>query len=131
MQAPGILMRPRAVPGRFVPFVAGGALLVLALPIFLIAGWDLRGWALGAVLWAASQALGLVFDRVGIHEPTLRGSGVVAFGMMSRGIVIVLVALVIAVKDPHLAVAGALVYALAYTLELALSLLLYFGGRPA
>jgi hypothetical protein len=85
---------------------------------------------LGAVLWAASEALGLLFDRVGIHEPTLRGSGVVAFGMMTRGIVVMLVAIAVAVRDPNLAVAGALVYALAYSFELLLSLLLYFGGRP-
>jgi hypothetical protein len=41
-----------------------------------------------------------------------------------------LVALAVAVTDPDLAIAGALVYALAYSVELALSLLLYFGGRP-
>ena len=55
------------------------AVVALALPVFLIAGWPVRGWALGAVLWAASQLLGLLFNRVGIGEPNLRGSGVVAF----------------------------------------------------
>ena len=111
--------------------MVGGALVVaFCLPVFVLAGWSLRGWALGAVLWLASQALGLLFDRVGIHEPTLRGSGVVAFGMMTRGIVVMLVALVLAVNSPDLALAGALVYAFAYSVELALSLVLYFGGRP-
>ena len=82
------------------------------------------------MLWLASQALGLLFDRIGIREPTLRGSGVVAFGMMTRGILVMLVAIAVAVSDPQLALAGALVYALAYSLELAFSLVLYFGGRP-
>jgi hypothetical protein len=109
----------------------GGALVVaFSLPVFVLAGWSLRGWALGALLWLASQALGVLFERIGIHEPTLRGSGVVAFGMMTRGIVVVLVALVLAVNNPELALAGALVYAFAYSVELALSLVLYFGGRP-
>jgi hypothetical protein len=36
----------------------------------------------------------------------------------------------IAVSDPRLALAGAVVYALAYSLELALSLVLYFAGEP-
>ncbi len=58
---------------------------MLSLPVFLIAGWPVRGWALGAVLWVGSQLLGLVFARAGIGEPTLRGSGFVAFGMMGRG----------------------------------------------
>jgi 4-hydroxybenzoate polyprenyltransferase len=124
------LLDPRPLPPRRVPVAAGALVVAFCLPVFLLAGWRVQGWALGAVLWAASEALGLLFDRVGIHEPTLRGSGVVAFGMMTRGIVVVLVAIAVAVSDPTLAVAAALVYALAYTLELAFSLVLYFGGRP-
>ena len=102
---------------------------MFCLPIFVLAGLP-TGWALGAVLWIASEALGLLFDWVGIHEPSLRGSGVVAFGMMARGILLMVVAIVVAASDPGLALAGALVYALAFTLELALSLLLYFSARP-
>jgi hypothetical protein len=124
------LLSPRPLPARRLPVAAGALVVAFALPLFLAAGWPLQGWALGAILWAGSQALGLLFDRVGIHEPTLRGSGVVAFGMMTRGIVVVLVAIVVAISNPDLAVAGALIYAAAYTLELVFSLLLYFGGRP-
>ena len=124
------LLTPRPLPARRLP-VAGGAFVVaFCLPVFVVAGWSLRGWTLGAVLGLASQALGVLFDRVGIQEPSLRGSGVVAFGMMTRGILLMVVAIAVAVSDPQLALAGALVYALAYSLELALSLLLYFGGRP-
>jgi len=112
-----------------LPVVAGGAVVALALPIFLVSGWRLQGWALGAVLWAASQLLGLVFARIGIGEPNLRGSGVVAFGMMARGILLMVVALAVAVSDPELALAGALVYAVAYSVELGLGLTLYFGGE--
>jgi hypothetical protein len=97
--------------------------------VFLVAGWRVEGWALGAGLWVASQLAGVVLNRFGIGEPTLRGSGVVAFGMMTRGIVLMLGLLAIAVIDPRLALAGALVYAAAYTLELVLSLTLYFGGE--
>jgi hypothetical protein len=124
------MLSPRPLPARRLPVMAGALVVVFSLPIFVLAGWTLRGWALGALLWLASQALGLLFDRVGINEPTLRGSGVVAFGMMTRGIVVMLVALVLAVSNPELALAGALVYAFAYSVELALSLVLYFGGRP-
>ena len=122
------LLSPRPMPERRLPVVAGGMLVALALPIFVIAGWRLQGWALGAVLWAGSQLLGLVFARVGIHEPTLRGSGVVAFGMMVRGILLALVAIAVATTDPYLAAAGALVYAVAYTMELVMSLTIYFTG---
>ena len=125
------LLSQRPLPARRLPVAAGALVVAFCLPVFVLAGWSLKGWALGAVLWLASQALGILFERIGIHEPTLRGSGVVAFGMMTRGILVMLVAIVIAVSDPKLALAGALVYAFAYSLELAFSLVLYFGGRPA
>lgn len=121
---------PRPLPSRRLPVAAGAVALGLMLPVFALAGFDLRGWAFGAVLWVASQALGLIFDRAGIGEPNLRGSGVVAFGMMTRGILIVLAAIVVATQDPDVAVAGIVVYALAYTLELGLGLALYFAGEP-
>jgi hypothetical protein len=124
------MLSPRPLPARRLPVMGGALVVAFSLPVFVLAGWSFRGWALGALLWLASQALGILFDRIGIHEPTLRGSGVVAFGMMTRGIVVVLVALVLAVNNPELALAGALVYAFAYSVELALSLVLYFGGRP-
>jgi hypothetical protein len=50
--------------------------------------------------------------------------------MMGRGILLMVVLLAVAVGDPGLALAGALVYAAAYTSELALGLTLYFSGEP-
>ena len=115
-----------------MPIAAGAAVVVLALPIFVLAGWRLQGWALGTLLWAGSQLLELLFARVGVRgEPSIRGSGVVAFGMMGRGILVMLVAFAVAATDPVLALAAALVSAAAYTTELALFLASYFGaGTP-
>lgn len=126
---PSTLLAPRPLPDRRLAVVAGGVIVALALPVFLVAGWPFAGWALGAGLWLASRLLDAVFSRVGIGEPTLRGSGIVAFGMMARGILLALAAIVVAVYDPDVAVAGVLVYAAAFTFELALSLTLYFQGK--
>jgi len=82
---------------------------------------------LGTLLWMGSQTLGLVFARVGINEPTLRGSGIVAFGMMGRGILVALAAIAVAITDPVVAAAGALVYAAGFTTDLAFGLVLYFA----
>jgi hypothetical protein len=128
MQAPGILMRPRAVPGRFVPFVAGAALLVLALPIFLIARWSRKAWLLAAVLWVASEGLGLLLGRLRVGVDNVGSSGVVAFGMMFRAIAVMVVLLAVAVSHPHLALTAALVYALAYTFQLGVALVTFFTG---
>lgn len=127
---PDALLTPRPLPDRRLPVVLGGTVVALALPLFLVAGWRVQGWAIGAVLWVASQGVGYVLDRVGIGEPNLRGSGVVAFGMMARGILLAVFLIVLAAADPYLALAGALVYAAAYSVELGLSLLLYFSGSP-
>lgn len=124
------LLTPRPMPDRRVPLAAGGLMVVLALPIFLIAGWRIEGWALGAVFWAGSQAFGYLLNLSGIGAPNLHGSGVVAFGMMTRGILLMIVAIVIAAVDPWLALAGALVYAFGFTVELALGLTLYFAAGP-
>jgi hypothetical protein len=126
---PTTVLTPRPMPERRLPVIAGGAVVALALPIFLVAGWPVRGWLLGAVLWVASQLLGILFNRVGIGEPNLRGSGVVAFGMMARGILLMIVAVAVAATNPALALAGALVYAVAYSVELGLSLTIYFSGE--
>jgi hypothetical protein len=111
-----------------MPVIAGLLVVVLALPVFLAADWPLGGWILGACLWAVGQILGLVLSRRGIDSPTLRGSGVVAFGMFGRGIVLMAVAIAVATYDKELALGGALVYAAAYTVELALSLTSYYSG---
>ena len=127
---PGAILTPRPMPERRMPIMLGGAVVALALPVFLLAGWDVRGWALGALLWAGSQIVGILLNKAGIGEPTLRGSGIAAFGMMARGIVLVLTLIAVAVANPSLALAGALTYAAAYSVELATSLTLYFQGTP-
>jgi hypothetical protein len=128
MQAPTALMRPRAVPGRFVPFAAGAALLVVALPVFLVAGWSMKAWLLAAVLWLASEVLGFALGRLRVGVDATGSSGVVAFGMMFRGIAVMIVLIAVAVSHPHLALTAALLYAAAYTMELGVSLVAFFTG---
>jgi hypothetical protein len=111
-----------------MPVVAGAAVILLALPVFLIAGWPLAGWALGAVLWAGAQALGLLLTRLRLGAGNLAASGVVGIGMTFRAVAVMVVIIAVAASDARLAVAAAAVYGLAYTLELALSLATYFGS---
>ena len=124
-----VLSTPRPVPPRLLPVIGGGLVVALALPVFLTAGWRLEGWALGAVLWAAAQAFGLVLTRLRPGAGNLAASGVLGIGMMFRAVAVGVVVIAVAASDTGLAVAAALVYALAYTLELALSLLAYFGSE--
>ena len=126
---PGILTTPRPVPESRVPALAGTAVVLLALPVFLIAGWPLAGWGLAAALWAAGQVLGIVLGRLPIGAGNLGASGVVGFGRMFRAVALTVVLIAVAVSNPRLALAAAVLYALAYTVELGLSILAYFGGE--
>ncbi|MDQ2983156.1 MAG: hypothetical protein M3R70_04430 [Actinomycetota bacterium] len=125
-----VLGAPRPIPGRLVPAAAGGLVVVLALPVFLLAGWRVSGWAIAALVWVGAQALGLLLARVQPSPDNLAASSVLAFGMMGRvlGVLIVLVA--VAASDGSLALAAAIVYALAYTVELAVSVASYFVQEP-
>jgi hypothetical protein len=123
--------QPRQAPQTTLPSIAGTAVVALALPVFLLAGWSVRGWALGAVLWVASLAFGLLLHRLHTRTGNLAAAGVAAFGMMFRAIAVMVVAFAAAVSDPWLGVAAALVYALGYTAELGLSLIAYYTGPPA
>jgi len=122
------LMTPRPAPGRTLPLVTGGTVILLALPVFLIAGWRVSGWGLGAVLWAGSEGLGYLLTRLRLGAGNLAASGVVAFGMMFRAIAVMVVVVAVAISDARLAVAAALVYALAYTFQLGISIVEYFGS---
>lgn len=123
-----VLSQPRAVPPRAAPIAAGAFVVALALPIFVVAGWRLSGWALGAVLWVGGQILGLLLARLRYGTGNLAASGVLAIGMMFRGVAVMAVVFAVAVARPHVALAAALVYAAAYTLELGVSLVAYFSG---
>jgi hypothetical protein len=126
----GVFQTPRPAPARLLPAAAGALVIALALPVFLAAGWPLEGWALGAVLWLAAQALSLLLTRLRPGGGNLAASGVVGISMMFRAVAVGVVVIAVAASDPALAVSAGLLYALAYTLELALSLLSYFGSEP-
>jgi hypothetical protein len=104
--------------------------IALALPIFVLADWRLAGWGIAAVLWVGVQALGLLLTRIKPSPDNLAASGVLAFGMMGRVLAVLVVLVAVAASDGKLALAAALVYALAYTAELAASVATYYVQEP-
>ena len=129
MRGAALFATPRPVPSRLVPALAGGAVVALALPVFLVAGWPVAAWGLAAVLWVAAQAFGSLLTRLRLGAANLAASGVVGIGMTFRPIAVMVVVIAVAASDATLGLAAGLVYALAYTAELAVSLALYFGGE--
>jgi hypothetical protein len=126
-----VLGAPRPVPSRTIPVAAGGLVIALALPLFVVAGWRLAGWAIAAVLWIGVQAFGLLLTRIRPSTDNLAASGVLAFGMMGRALAVLFVLVAVAASDGRLALAAALLYALAYTAELVVSVATYYVQEPS
>jgi hypothetical protein len=126
---PGVFSTPRPVPGRRVPALAGAAVIVLGLPVFLVGGFPIDGWALAAVLWAAGEALGFWLARIPTGADHLGKAGMVAIAMSFRGIGVVVVLLAVTLADRSVGISALIVYALAYSLTLVISLLEYFTSE--
>jgi hypothetical protein len=122
---------PRSAPPALLPAVAGGIVVAIALPIFLLAGWRVTGWGIGAVLWLGSEALGWVLTRLRSRTGNLAAAGVVAFGMLFRAVAVMVVVFAVAVSDKWLGLAAALTYAAGYSATFGLQLIAYFTGPQA
>jgi hypothetical protein len=118
---------PRPVPGRLVPALAGTIVVGLALPVFVAAGWPIDGWLLAATLWVAAEAFAWLLTRLPLGTGNLAAAGMRGIGTSFRAIAIGIPLVVATVSNEEVGIAAAIVYALAYTVELAVSLLSYFG----
>jgi hypothetical protein len=123
--------QPRVTPPTLLPAAAGGVVVLVALPIFLLAGWRVSGWAIGAVLWVGSEALGWILMRLRSRTGNLAAAGMAGFLMLFRGVAVMAVVFAVAVSDKWLGVAAALTYAAGYSATLGLSLVAYYTGPEA
>lgn len=125
----GVFTTPRPIPGRLVPALAGSAVIVLALPVFAVAGWPLAGWTFAAVLWVAAQAFAWLLTRLSLDAGNLAAAGMRGIGTSFKAIAVGIPLVAVTVSDERVGVAAALLYAFAFTLELAVSLVTYFGAE--
>jgi hypothetical protein len=122
---------PRPVPSRLAPALAGSAVIVLALPVFAVAGWPLSGWVLAAVLWVAGQTFAAVLARLPLDQGNLAAAGMRGIGTSFRAMAVGIPLVAVTVADERVGIAAALLYAFAFTVELAVSLLAYFGAEAS
>jgi hypothetical protein len=101
------------------------ALLAVALPIFIVAGWPLLGYAVAGGAWLAARAIGLVAERRVASD--LAGGerrhavGVMAMATLGRVWLLTLAVLIVGLAQREAGLAAAL---------LALALFsLHFGAR--
>jgi hypothetical protein len=125
----GIFSTPRPIPGRLGPTLAAGALIVLALPVFAVAGWPLSGWLLAAVLWAGALTFSLLLARLPGDPGNLAAASMRGIGTTSRALLVGIPLVAVTVANEDVGVSAAILYALAFTVELAVGLVTYFGGE--
>jgi hypothetical protein len=125
----GIFSTPRPLPSRIAPTVAAATVIALALPIFAVAGWPLAGWALAAVLWVAAEIFALVLARLPGSPDNLAAAGVRGIGTTSRALLVGIVLVIVTVSNETVGLAAAILYAIAFTVELGVGLATYFGGE--
>jgi hypothetical protein len=121
------LMTPHAVPTRLAPAIAGTGLVALALPVFYVAGWPLQGWVLAAVLWVGGQLFAALLARLPLGTGNVAAAGMRGIGTSFRAMAVGIPLVAVTVADERVGIAAALLYAFAFTLELAVSLVVYFG----
>ena len=126
---PRVVTNPHPVPGRLVPALAGTVVVVLALPVFVVAGWPLAGWLLAAALWLAGEALAALLTRLPLDPGNVAAAGMRGIGTSFRGFAVGIALLAVTIADEEVGLAALLVYGLAFTLELAVSMLAYFGSE--
>ena len=117
------------MPSAVLPAAAATGVVVVALPVFLLAGWRVGAWGIAAALWTAYQVIGALLGRVPLRSDNLATAGLVAMGRMGRAVGLVAILIVIAVSDSGLGLPAAVVYGAAFTVEFLLSLVVYFGGE--
>ena len=125
----GVFATPRPVPEGRAPALGGTAVVLVALPIFLVAGWPIEAWGIAAGLWAAYQVIGFLLRRVSLGADNLAAAGLVAFGRLTRAVALMAILITIAVANSGLGLPAAVVYGIAFTVEFLLSLANYFGGE--
>ena len=125
----GIFSTPRAVPSRLAPTVAGGTIIAFALPVFAIAGWPLSGWALAAVLWLGAEIFAAALARLSGDPENLAAASVRGIGTTSRALLVGIPLVAVTVSNEAVGLSAAILYALAFTAELAVGLATYFGGE--
>ena len=125
----GVFTTPRPIPGRLLPALAGSTVIALGLPVFAVAGWPLDGWMLAAVLWIAAQAFAWLLTRLSLEAGNLAAAGMRGIGTSFKAVAVGIPLVAVTVSDESVGIAAALLYAFAFTVELAVSLVTYFGAE--
>ena len=102
---------------------------ILAIPVFLIAGWPLEGWFWAVALWAVNRYVQAVIERRAARTSPLRGVGIMGASMLLRPWIGMLVLFLITRDDRALVVSSVLLFLLLVTIDIATRVLTHRNIR--
>ena len=92
---------------------------IVAVPVFLFAGWPLEGWFWATALWAVNRYAQSVIERRAARMGALRGVGVLGASMLLRPWIGMLLLFLITKDDRTMAVSSVLLFLLLVTIDIA------------
>jgi hypothetical protein len=100
-------------------------LLVLALPLFLAAGFPLLGWAAGAVAWGAQRVVQLYANRKAVAADDPRKTvGIITGSMIGRGWLVALIIFAAGLDENAAGLAAAVLVIVLFTAYFTVSMIL-------
>src|SRR6476469_4292621 len=91
---------------------------LVALPVFVLAGWPLAGWFCATALWALNRYLQARIERRAADMTALRGVGVMGASMLLRPWIGMLILFLVTRHDTTLAVSSVLLFMVLVTLDI-------------
>jgi hypothetical protein len=100
-------------------------LVALALPIFLVAGLPLAGWAVGGGAWVAQRALQEYLDRrAGASTDPRTVVGLLAGSMIARGWFVAIAVFLVGLSDNEAGLAAAVLVIALFTVYFTVRMIL-------
>jgi 4-hydroxybenzoate polyprenyltransferase len=110
-------------------------LVVVALPVFLVAGWPLAGWAAGTVAWVAQKAIaGYATRKARGTQDIGKMAGIMTVSMIGRGWLVALIILFVGlVVDDASGLAAGVLFLAIFTAAFTTGMILrpFDTGQPS
>jgi hypothetical protein len=106
-------------------------LLAIALPVFLLGGLPMLGYAAAAAAWLVQRAIQIALNRRAVASDDPRTvAGIAAASMIGRGWLVALTIFAAGMKDDHAGLAAAVLVIVLFTAYFTASMILRPFAKP-
>jgi hypothetical protein len=99
--------------------------LAIALPIFLVAGWPMLGYAVGAVAWTAQRLLSVWLEnKANANDDVKKSVGILAGSIIGRGWLVALTIFAVGLADNDAGLAAAVLVVVLFTVYFTVNMIM-------